>query len=126
MLMLSCFSCIGLFETLWPVAHQAPLFTRFSRQEYWSGFPCPPPRDLPDPGIKLTSPASSAQQVDSLPTEPPLNLIKLLFYLVAFPREAGFSGVNESHYIGDGCVGSWPVEHVRKQDFLFLISGPVW
>ena len=126
MLMLSCFSCIGLFETLWPVAHQAPLFTRFSRQEYWSGFPCPPPRDLPDPGIKLTSPASSVQQVDSLPTEPPLNLIKLLFYLMAFPIEAEFSGVNESHYIGDGCVGSWPVEHVRKQDFLFLISGPVW
>ena len=124
--MLRCFSCIGLFETLWPVAHQAPLFTRFSRQEYWSGFPCPPPRDLPDPGIKLTSPASSVQQVDSLPTEPPLNLIKLLFYLMAFPIEAEFSGVNESHYIGDGCVGSWPVEHVRKQDFLFLISGPVW
>ena len=126
MLMLSCFSCIGLFETLWPVAHQAPLFMRFSRQEYWSGFPYPPPRDLPDPGIKLTSPASCVQQVDSLPTEPPLNLIKLLFYLMAFPIEAGFSGVNESHYTGDGCVRSWPVEHVRKQDFLFLISGPVW
>ena len=29
----------------------------FSRQEYWSGLPCPPPGDLPDPGIKPESPA---------------------------------------------------------------------
>ena len=41
----------------------------FSRQEYWSGFPCPPPGDLPDPRIKHTSPASPALQADSLPTE---------------------------------------------------------
>ena len=32
-----------------------PLFMGFSRQEYWSGFPCPSPRDLPDPGIKPAS-----------------------------------------------------------------------
>ena len=50
--MLSCFSCISLFATLWTLAHQAPLFMGFSRQEYWSEFPCPPPGDLPDPGIK--------------------------------------------------------------------------
>ena len=40
--------------------HQAPLFRGFSRQEYWSGLPCAPPGDLPDPGIELkplTSPA---------------------------------------------------------------------
>ena len=36
----------------------------FSRQEYWSGLPCPPPGDLPDPGIKPVSPAA---QADSLP-----------------------------------------------------------
>ena len=54
------FSCVRLFETPWTVAHQAPLSMGFSRQEYWSGLPCPPPGDLPDPGIKpasLTSPA---------------------------------------------------------------------
>ena len=39
----------------------------FSRQEYWSGLPCPPPGDLPDPGIEPRSPAS---QEDSLPSEP--------------------------------------------------------
>ena len=46
--------------TLWTVAGQAPLSMGFSRQEYWSGLPCPPPGDLPNPGIKprsLRSPA---------------------------------------------------------------------
>ena len=38
--------------TLWTVAHQAPLSMGFSRQEYWSGLPCPPPGDLPDPGTE--------------------------------------------------------------------------
>ena len=41
-------------------AHQAPLSMGFYRQEYWSGLPCPPPGDLPDPGIKPSSPASPA------------------------------------------------------------------
>ena len=58
--MLSRFSHVRLYATLWAVACQAPLFVGFSRQEYWSGQPCPPPGDLPDPGIEpvsLTSPA---------------------------------------------------------------------
>ena len=58
--MLNCFSHVQLFVILWTVAHQAPLFMEFSRQEYWSELPCPPPRNLPDPGIKpmfLKSPA---------------------------------------------------------------------
>ena len=54
-----------LFVTLWTVAHQAPLSMGFSRQEYWSGVPCPPPGDLPDPGIEPTSPLSPALQWDS-------------------------------------------------------------
>ena len=58
--MLSCFSHVLLFVTAWTVAFQAPLTMDFSRQEYWSGLLCPPPEDLPNPGIKggsLTSPA---------------------------------------------------------------------
>ena len=58
----SHFSYVWLFATPWKVAHQAPLSTGFSRQEYWSGLPCPPARELPDPGIQpepLTSPASA-------------------------------------------------------------------
>ena len=41
--------------TLRVVAHQAPLSMRFSRQEYWSGLPCPSPGDLPYPGIEPES-----------------------------------------------------------------------
>ena len=43
---------VRLFETPWTVARQAPLSMGFSRQEYWSGLPCSPPWDLPDPGIE--------------------------------------------------------------------------
>ena len=48
-------SRVRLFVTPWTVACQAPLSMGFSRQEYWSGLPCPPPGDLPDPGIKPKS-----------------------------------------------------------------------
>ena len=54
------FTGVQLFATPWTVAHQAPLSLGFSRQEYWSGLPCPPPGDLPDPGIKLVSFTSPA------------------------------------------------------------------
>ena len=50
--MLSHFSWIQLCATLWTVVHQAPLSMGFSRQEYWSGLPCPPPGGLPDPGME--------------------------------------------------------------------------
>ena len=60
------FARVQLFTTSWTVAHQAPLSMGFSRQEYWSGLPCPPPGDLPDPEIEPGSPAAPALQVDSL------------------------------------------------------------
>ena len=81
--MLSRFSHVRLFATPWTVACQAPLATPWtvacqaplsmesSRQEYWSGLPCPPPGDLPNWGIETLSPASPALQADSLPTKPP-------------------------------------------------------
>ena len=64
MWMLSCFSCVQLFVTLWTIAFKAPLSVGFSRQEYWSALPFPPPGDLPDPGIEpgsLTSPSSAGR-----------------------------------------------------------------
>ena len=57
---LRCFSCVRLIATLWTIVCQAPLSMQFSRQGYWSGLPCPPPRNLPDPGIKLVSLVSPA------------------------------------------------------------------
>ena len=50
-------SVVSDSATLWTVAHHAPLSMGFSRQEYWSGLPFPPPGDLPDPGIHPGSPA---------------------------------------------------------------------
>ena len=46
---------VQLFATPWTAASQAPLSMGFSRQEYWSGLPFPPPGDLPDLGIEPTS-----------------------------------------------------------------------
>ena len=64
------FSRVQLFATPWTVAYQAPPPMEFSRQEYWSGLPFPSPGDLPDPGIK---PSSPTLQADALPSEPPGN-----------------------------------------------------
>ena len=72
-------SCLTL-ATPWTIAHQALLFMGFSKQEYWSGLPFPPPGDLPDPGIKHASPAL---QADSLSTEPSGEVICIykLYYI---------------------------------------------
>ena len=61
--MVNSFSPVRLFVTLWTIAQQAPLSMGFSKQEYWSGLPCPPPGDLPNPGIE---PVSPVLQEDSL------------------------------------------------------------
>ena len=53
-------SHVQFFVTPWTVAHQAPLSMGSSGQEYWSGLPCPPPGDLPDPGIEPASLLSPA------------------------------------------------------------------
>ena len=50
-------SAVSDSETPWTVARQAPLSMGFSRQEYWSGLPCPPLEDLPNIGIESRSPA---------------------------------------------------------------------
>ena len=63
---LSCFSRVQLFATPWTIACHTPLSMGFSKREYWSGLPCPPPGDLPDPGIKPMFPVSPALQADSL------------------------------------------------------------
>ena len=55
MCVFSHFSPVQLFPTPWTAARQAPLSMGFSRQEYWSRLPCPPPGDLPDPGIEPVS-----------------------------------------------------------------------
>ena len=70
--LLSHFSHVQLFVTLWTVAYQAPKSMGFSRQEYWSGLPHPPPGDLPDPGMEpISQYVSCIRQAGSLPVAPP-------------------------------------------------------
>ena len=69
--MLSHFSFVGLFGTLWTVADQDPLSMGFSRQEYWNWLPFPPPGDLPDPGDQRSSPVSPALAGRFFTTAPP-------------------------------------------------------
>ena len=68
---LSRFSCVRLFVTLWTVVYQAPPSMEVSGEEYWSALPCPPPGDLPDSGIKpesLMSPALAGRFVTTSAT----------------------------------------------------------
>ena len=74
-------SHVRLFATLWTVAHQAPLSMGFSRQEYWSGLPFPPPGDLFHPGIEPRSPALQADALLSeSPGKIPINSLASFFY----------------------------------------------
>ena len=61
-------SVVSEFATPWTVTRQAPLSMEFSRQECWSGLPCPPPGNLPNPE---TEPRSPILQAYFLPSEPP-------------------------------------------------------
>ena len=92
-------SCVQLC-TPWTVAHQAPLFMEFSRQEYWNGLPFSTPRDIPDP---RTKPWSPALQEDSLPSQ----------------EMSEFSGrvcLPLLHWQAD----SLPLHHLRSPLFLIL------
>ena len=77
---LSHFSHVQHFETPRTVACQAPLSMGFSRQEYWSGFPCPAPGDIPDPGMDTKSPALQADSLPTKPTGKPIYIVYL--YLI--------------------------------------------
>ena len=84
MCVLSCFTAIWLSGTLQTVAHQAPQSTSFSKQEYWSGLPCPSPRDLPNPRTEAGFPAL---QEDSLLTELPIELLNSRMAANCDPRD---------------------------------------
>ena len=79
MCMLSHFSRVLLFATLWTIVCQAPLSMGFSRQEYWSRLPFPTPGDLPKPEIEpvsLASPALAGRFFTTVPPGKPLSFLK--------------------------------------------------
>ena len=85
LLLLSCW-VVPFFLALWTVVIQAPLSVRFSRQEYWSGFPFPSPGDLPDSGTEPVSPALAGRFFTTKPPGKPfpwLYLSKDNFFLTS-------------------------------------------
>ena len=75
-----------------PQTHQAPLSVGFSRQEYWSGLPCLPPGDLPDPGIEPASPALAGGSSPLAPGKPSVVLEDLIW------RDAALLKHRQSHF----------------------------
>ena len=95
---LSHFGRVQLFVTPWTLAHQAPLSMGLSRQEYWSGLPCPPPGALPHPGMEARSVESPALQADSLPAEllgSPMSITIITKITVCLPVELQETGADE-------------------------------
>ena len=105
--MLSRFSCVRLFAALCTVACQTPLSMGFSRQENWSGLPCPPPRDLLNPGLNPHLLRLLHRQAGSLPLAPP-----------GKPQQEGWSLGSQSPSIMDR-VQAW----VQSQNSAGVISG---
>ena len=107
-------SHVQLFAAAWIVTCQAPLSMGFSRQEYWSGLLCPPPGDLPDPGIEPTSPVSPALQADSLPDKPSSGMFttlshSYLFLARIFKIWASPGGsMTKNLHANEGAMGSIP------------------
>ena len=76
-------SCPALCGPMNYIARQAPLSVGFSRQEYWSGLPFPPPGDLPDPGIEPRSPAVAGRFFTTEPPGKPMFLYAFCEYYVS-------------------------------------------
>ena len=87
--MLSRFSRVQFSVTPWTIACQAPLSMEFSRQDYWNGFPCPSPGDLPNPGIGPRSPALQAD-----------------FLLLSHQESLGFRTHSPKYYISSILISS--------------------
>ena len=103
---LSRFTYVWLFATLWTVALQAPLSMGFSRQEYWSGLPCPSPGHLPNPRIEPTSSAAPALQEDSLllSHQGSPGARRLSFYLASLSPHVACEVTKAVSYIFRGCL----------------------
>ena len=74
-------SVVSDAATPWTVAHQAPLFMEFSREEYWSGLPFSPPGDFTDPGIEPTSPSLAGEFFTTAPPGKPYIITCMLKYI---------------------------------------------
>ena len=116
---LSRFSCVQLFATLWFVADPAPLSMGFSRQEYWSGLPCPPPGGLPNTGIEptsLTSLASAGWFFTTSATWEAWEVVHHCGFSFHFPDDrwcwASFHMLTGHLFSCEGCI--WIFLHIKN------------
>ena len=109
--MLSHFSHVRVqpFAAPLTVAHQVPLSMGFSRQEFWSGLPCPPPGDLPDPGMEpssLTSPALTGRFFTSSNTWERGQMRKCPCTCIYFTKHGTYEG-GYYHHLSNSCGCFW-------------------
>ena len=127
--MLSRFSCVQLFATLWTVALQAPLSMGFPRQEYWSGLSFPPPGDLPNPGIEpasLTPPALAAGFFTTSTTWTDLEMIQLRSWRRCPKKIFEFFCLKNFLFIFGSlglCCCVWAFSSCGEQGLLFVVVG---
>ena len=121
LLLLSRFSHIRVFATLWTVARQAPLSMGFSRQEYWTGLPCSPPGDLPDPGIKPVSLTSSTLAGEFITTRASWGAPLVLWLYYSFlnhivnPRKHGFWSISfPAISLASNQLGTYSIFQINK------------
>ena len=112
--MLRCFSPVQLFATLWSVACQAPLSIGFSRQEYWSGLPCPPSGNLLHPRIKnvsLMSPALAGVffTTSTKARQKLLIIRKKIIYIYYITQKGG--GCFSRLVMSDSFATPWTIAH---------------
>ena len=106
---------VWLFATPWTVAHQAPLSMGILQAGYWRGLPCPPPGDLPNPGIE---PRSPALQADSLPAELPWKPDEYS-YMLAITTKVNLLNAD---YINSLIVPSGSFKFILYIGFLFSLA----
>ena len=106
----SCSVVLDSFVTLWTIACQAPVSMGFSSHEYWSVLPFPSPGDLPNPGIKPTSPALAGRFFTS---EPLGSLRDATFSSVQFSRSVVSNSLrpHESQHARPPCPSPTPGVH---------------
>ena len=117
-----CVSCsvIPLFATPWTIAHQGPLSMGFSRQEYWSGLPFPPPGNLPDLGIKLAFLTSPALAGGFFTTSVQFSSVAQLCLILCDPVNRSTPGLPIHHQLPESTQ-----THVHRVDDAIQPSHPV-
>ena len=122
-------SPVSFWATPWTAAHQALLSKGVSKQEYWSGLPCPSPGNLPDPGIEsmsLSSPVFAGRFF--LPWAPPekpliyyLSFTQLSSYLTIISLSIPICNVSSTHiYINHSCIICLMYHHLSIICLIYL------